>query len=100
MSPLESARLYLELASSSVAQVQATENFTPNSFSIMRDQGLLSSVPPCANLVWASTWRVTVFTTGCPVGGRPAGRSGNMVVQPLAWVGLPGISAPSSAASG
>src|SRR5438093_59672 len=100
MSPLESARLYLEWDSSSVAQVQATENLTPKSFWIMRDQGLFSRLSPWANFVWASTRRVTEIVTGSPDGGRPAGRSGSMVVQPLGWLGLPGISAPRRAASG
>src|SRR6266540_6663680 len=99
MSPLDSARLYLEWDSSSVAHVQATENLTPKSFWIMRDQGLFSRLSPWANLVWASTRRVTEITTGSPDGGRPAGRSGSIVVQPLGWLGLPGISAPSSSAS-
>src|SRR4051812_9068534 len=45
-SPLAIARLYLEFASSSVAHVQATVNFTPKSFWIMREKGLLSSESP------------------------------------------------------
>src|SRR4051794_4758930 len=45
-SPLAIARLYLEFCSSMVAHVQATVNFTPKSFSIIREKGLLSNESP------------------------------------------------------
>jgi len=58
----------------------------------MRVKGLLSIVSPSANFIDESTRRLEVIVTG-GLTGTPAGSGGKMVVQPLAWVGLPGMRA-------